>query len=97
MCTEPIGGVNFEVSDEQGVVGRGATDAAGYVSLRELPLGSRLSIADVSAAGYDGSVASEDGVPYVFCFDDSIVYDQGVGASVQHFIVEGEFVTIEID
>ena len=41
--------------------------------------------------GYDGTEASVDGLPYVFCFDND------VGAYVQHFFVESEFVTIEID
>ena len=102
-CTEPLGGDNFEISDEQGVVGGGSTDAAGYLGVRELPLGGRLSIADLNTDGYDGSVASEDGLPYVFCFDDSVVYYPGPGldsvrgAYSQQFIVAGEFMTVQID
>nr|MBA3276913.1 hypothetical protein [Chloroflexia bacterium] len=78
----------------------------GYLSIRELLLGSKLPIADVDTDGYDGydgSVASEDGLPYVFCFDDSVVHypgpglDSVVGAYAQQFIVAGEFMTVEID
>nr|MBA3275952.1 hypothetical protein [Chloroflexia bacterium] len=103
MCAEPLGGVNFEVSNEEGVVGGGATDAGGYLSIRELPLGGRLSIADVDTDGYDSSTEDVDDLPYVFCFDDSVVHYPGPGldsvrgAYSQQFIVEGEFMTVEID